>query len=105
MSVFDGLAGVLNGMFGATVSHTPQGQAAVDIEAVFREEPIAVTDDDGRDVLIVAPTLRVQKPTADTIAAKDTIAPGNGRTYRVVNRHPNGSPAADAFVIFELEEI
>lgn len=103
-TLFNGLAGILNDVFGGPVSHRPQGGAAVAIQAVFREEPISVQDEDGAEVLIVAPTLQVQKPVAETITRKDLIVPGNGKSYRVMNRHPNGSPAADAFVVFELEE-
>lgn len=103
--IFDGMAGVLNGVFGAPVAHLPVVGAPVTMRGIFREQPIEVADEDGRAILIIAPTLRVRKADAATIATRDEIEPGNGKTYTVENRHPSGSPANDAFVIFELEEV
>ena len=54
---------------------------------------------------MVTPTLEVQKPTADDIARGDEIAPDDGNTYLVVARQHGGSPAGDAFVLFELEKM
>lgn len=104
-SYFDGLAGLLTGVFGGSVSHTPPGGSAVVIDAVFREEPVTVPGDDGRDVLILSPTLKVPADHAAGIVRGSGIAPGNGKTYEVLNGQPGGSPAADAFIIFELEEV
>ncbi|UWQ59962.1 hypothetical protein K3722_07480 [Leisingera caerulea] len=103
-SFFDGMAGLLTGVFGGSVTHTPPGGGASVIDAVFREEPVTVTGDDGRDVLIMAPTLKVPADHAAGIVRESEIAPGNGKTYRVLNGQSGGSPAVDAFMIFELEE-
>ncbi|WP_243612933.1 head-tail joining protein [Shimia aestuarii] len=104
-SVFDGMAGALNATFGALVQHTPSGGEAVEIRAIFREQPIEVPDEDGRNILTVAPVLRVQRPVADGVSRDDVIEPGDGESYRVLNALTSGSPAADAFVLFQLERI
>jgi hypothetical protein len=103
-ALFDGLAGLLNDVFGSAVTHTPQGGSSRVIKAVFRDEPESVTDREGYQYLVTVPTLRVLKADAADIARDDTIEPGNGVTYIVLNAQPNGSPASDAFVIFELEK-
>jgi hypothetical protein len=102
-SVFDGMAGILAEVFGSKVVHTPAGGGSVQVTAVFREENIAVSDDNGREILGVLPILRVPRPAAGTISRGDVIAPGNGKTYRVVAPQISGSPASDAFTVFELE--
>jgi len=105
MSIFDGMAGILNGVFGDPVTHTPAGGAGTTIQAVFREGPVQVLDDDSRVILSVTPTLKVQRPVDEALSRRDLIQPGNGKTYQIVNDQPNGSPASDAFVFFELEEV
>jgi hypothetical protein len=102
--VFDGLARVLNRTLGAPVTHTPDGGEAREIRAIFRQEPVGVPDDDGREILTFAPIISVQKAEAGDIARGDKITLADGREWRVVNSQINGSPAADAFTIFELEE-
>jgi hypothetical protein len=104
-AVFDGMAGVFNTVFGAPVLHTASGASAVEVQAIFREEPVEVLDDQGHTVLTIGPTLAVQKPTDQTIQFDDLINPGNGKLYRVENSIGNGSPASDAFVIFDLGEV
>lgn len=101
--IFDGITGLLVGVFGGSVTWTPTGGSATEIDAVFREEPVRVPDEDGGEILIEFPTLRVQKPVANGLARGDLIAPGNGKTYTIGAPHGTGSPAADAFVVFELE--
>lgn len=100
--LFDGMAGVLNGVFGAPVSYTPQGGAARVVQSVFRERPLEFADETGRMMLITAPTWRVQRVLVPEVARDDSIVPGNGHSYQILNVHPGGSPAADAFVICEL---
>jgi len=104
-SIFDGMAGVLNDVFGAPVSITPVSGPAREIMALFREGPVIVGQGEAGDVLDVLPTLRVPKPEADLIKTGDHVAPGNGRTYQVLNATSSGSPGADAFELFQLEEI
>jgi len=104
MGLFDGMAGLLNGVFGGSVIHIPAVGAAVTIQGIFRREPIQVADDYGREILVEMPSLRVLKPVAATIATGDVIQPGDGRDYRVLSSHDSGSPGADAFVVFALED-
>lgn len=103
MGIFDGMAGALNSVFGAPVVIWPVRGGEYSIQAVFRQEPVEVTQDDGRSVLIARPTLRVPAPVADGIARDDRIKV-EGLTYTVLNRMRSSSPASDRFVMFELQE-
>ena len=104
-SVFDGMAEVLTGVLGDPVSYSPAGGAARIIDSLFRKTPIQITDTDGREVLIMAPTWRVRSDLAPEVKRGDRIQPPDGLTYEVVNVQPSGSPAGDAFLICELERI
>ena len=103
MSIFNGMAGVLNSVFGAPVMIMPVRGGQYSIQGVFRQEPVEVTQDDGRSVLIARPTLRVPVPVADAIARDDRINV-EGVNYTVLNRMRSSSPASDRFVMFELQE-
>lgn len=102
--LFDGVAGLLAGTFGSTVTHTPAGGSAASVQGIFRSIPVEAAEDDGRIALVVASSLQVLATDAAGIAYGDTIAPGDGATYTVRGRMPSGSPAADAFVLFQLEK-
>lgn len=104
-SIFDGMAGILNQVFGAPVAWTPSGGSTSTIRGVFRDTPVRVPTEDGGEVVTVTPTIEVQKPAADQIRRGDTIIPGNGKSYTVLAPFAKGSPAGDAFVIFELETL
>lgn len=108
-SVFDGMAGVLNGVFGAPVVYQPAYGPAQTVQAVFRAEPIEVAGSDGHAVLIVAPTLRVQRNILPDIGRGDHVVPSvasaRGKTFKVINMIPTASPAGDAFWVCELEEV
>ena len=106
-SVFDGLAGVLNAVFGAPVSITPPGSIPQRVNAVLRVGPIEVLTEDGRPVWFDAVTLQVQRCDA-AIAVTDALvaAPNRpGETYRILSAHLTRSPAADAFVVCEMERV
>lgn len=102
--IFDGFATALNGLFGDQINVTPSVGDSYDIDAVFREEPIEVLNEYQHAVLTTGPTLQVPKPLQTNIQRGDEIRPGNGKFYVIENSTPNGSPASDAFVIFELLE-
>jgi len=104
-SVFDGLSGVINATFGSPIDWRQNGGVPVSVQSVFRETPISVATEDGHSVLITAPTWRVPRPAADLVQAGDTISPSFDKFFRVLNKIGSGSPAADAFVVFELEEV
>ena len=102
---FDGMAGTLSGIFGATVQYAPQRGMLRDIGSIFREQPIEVTGADGQVVLIDAPTWRVERHLVPELARDDQILVPDGRLFRVTAVHRSGSPAEDAFVIAELHRL
>lgn len=106
-SVFDGLAGALNAVFGAPVTITRRGESGVTLQAVFREVPVEQEAADGRDFVTITPTLRVQKGAIAVLARGDLVAPSttSGRTFTVLQPYFGASPAADAFVTYVLEEV
>lgn len=103
--LFDGMASLLTGVFGAPVSYTPAGGVTRAVASVFRETPIEAIDQDGHPILIMGPTWRVQKQLVPEVKKGDVIDPGNGKIYSIRNVQPTGSPATDAAVICELERI
>jgi len=101
--IFDGLARVVNATFGGPVTVIPAGGAEKDIQAIFREEPYEKFDEFGEgSVATVRATLGVLKADAALLAEGDKIQPGNGKTYELSAPLPDGSPASDAFVQFDL---
>lgn len=104
-SIFDGMAGLLNDVFGGPVVHAPSNGVPVTIHAVFRLKPIEELDSNGNAILLMDPTLSVPEPVASTISVGDEVTPESGVTYRILNRHQTGSPAQDARVIFELRKV
>ena len=97
------MAGALSQVFGASVLFIPQVGSPRSIQSIFRETPITVVDDNGHDVLIVAATWRVPKTAISDAAKGDQIELADGRRFRVLNRLPTGSPAADSFVLYKME--
>ncbi len=90
-------------MFGTPVTYVPLVGAAVPVQSVFRETPITVTGPDGGDVLIEAVTWRVPKTSLMGVVRGDHILLSDGRRFRVLNQIGTGSPATDAFVVYEME--
>lgn len=103
-SLFDGMSGILSGMFGAPVAVQPVTGAPYTVQGVFRLTPIEVATEEGFAVLERRPTLQVQRDLA-RFARGDLVTPSiaGGAQYRVANAAPNVSPAADGFVLYELE--
>lgn len=104
-SLFDGVAGLLNDVFGGPVMHVPKAGPSVSRHWIFREPQAEVEGEDGHVALDIAPHLRVPQTEAALVSIGDQVMPGNGKTYRIFNRWPSGSPASDAFVIFGLEVV
>lgn len=104
-SVFDGMTGVLNAVFGAPVLYLPAGGAAVGVQSVFREAPIEQLTEDGGSVWSVTPVWIVPNTevVARGIARGDQIEPGNGKRYILLKPMTSGSPADDRFITFSLE--
>jgi len=103
--VFRGVAGALNRVFGAPLRYVPQGGSHQNIHSVFRETPIVVAADDGSDVLMTAPTWRVPKNMVSDVQTGDQVQAPDGRWFSIVNEIGTGSPADDAFLVFELREL
>lgn len=105
-SVFDGMAGALNTVFGAPVTIMRAGQVAVTLQAVFREMPIEQEAADGRPFVTITPTVRVPRDAIAGLAAGDRVSPSTtpGRIFTVLQSYPGASPATDAFVTYVLEE-
>lgn len=101
--LYDGVAGILNGVFGGAVTHIPPSGRPRILQAILRNPQIEVIGDSGHPVLDVSPVLRVGAAEAAGIAVGDTVISAAGRRYRIVNRQPSGSPAADTLVVFDLE--
>lgn len=106
--LFDGMAGALTDVFGAPVVYQPKsGAGPVSVSAVFRRRPVLVQDQAGGDVWVLSPTMRVRRDLLPGIARGDLVQPSTvpGRTFRVLNRLAEVSPADDGFLLVELEEV
>jgi hypothetical protein len=99
---FDGMTGTLAGIFGDEVQYAPRAGRVRRIPSVFRESPIEVTGADGQEVLIDAPTWRVERHLVPEIARDDLIRVPDGRFFKITTTHNGGSPAGDAFILCEL---
>jgi hypothetical protein len=102
-SIFDGMAGALNDMFGAPVFWLRNGMVTT-IRAVFREEPVEMVGDAG-PVIVKVPTLQVPRNIASGIASGQQFQLADGRVYRVESQIQSASPAADGFVVCTLERV
>ena len=106
-SVFDGMAGALNAVFGAPVVFQQVGQSARTIQGVFRREPIEVSGEDGAPIWIMSLSIRFQRSDVVGIRRGDLVQPSvdAGKTYRIINTPDTNSPAADGFLICALEVV
>lgn len=106
MSVFDGMTGVLDEAFGAPVTWTAAPAGPVTISGVFREEVLDEAIADGRPDTLAVPMLRVRKTVA-LLAKGHLVQPSAapGRSFTVLRVIPASSPAADAFLLYILEEV
>ena len=102
-SVFDGLAGALNQVFGAPVSLVGPLGVTDTIRAVFRQDPVEVETADGRMQVVQSPTLRVPRDLAAGIGREHRIVLADGREFRVLQVMTGPSPAIDGFSYCELE--
>lgn len=107
MSVFDGMTGALTAIFGAPVTITPTAGAPAEVTAILRENPREVMDDAGRPHWIETPTLQVAKPIPAALVKGSTVTAAShpSVTFRVLGVYADRSPAADAFMVAELERV
>jgi hypothetical protein len=106
--IFDGMATMMNDTFGAEVLYALKGvEAFQTVRATLRDGPLEVAGGDGASILILAPTLHVPRNILPDVKKGDRVAavatPSD--IYLVVNKIPNGSPAVDAMIVCELEEV
>ena len=104
-SVFDGMGSILNAVLGDVVSVTPPAGNARDQHAIFREGPEPVLGRDGIEVMTVMPTLSGLEIELTDLVPDGTVRPGNGKQYKCIAPMKSGSPATDALIKIELEEI
>lgn len=105
VSVFDGMATALNGIFGETITVTPSAQPSRDIQGILRHEPLEVLDQNGVAVSTVEIWLKANKTDVSDLRRGDLISNENGDQYRYISKLASGSPADDAFVTISLEEV
>ncbi|MBN8294911.1 hypothetical protein JI664_23270 [Rhodobacter sp. NTK016B] len=102
-AVFDGMASALADTFGALVPYTPAGKATRPVQSILRRTPVRAIGPDGVDELVNSPTWRVRRDLVPELKRGDLVEDAQG-TLRVLNVWPQGSPAADAHLICELED-
>lgn len=109
MRLFDGMASVLAGVHGAPVTHIRADDSEAVMQGVFREEPREEPDDRGTDTLVLRPYIALRQTDASTVQTGptngDRIRVADGRVFRALSKQNGGSPAADGFVYFDLEEL
>lgn len=103
-SLYDGNAGALNDLFGAPVELWRAGAKIADLRGHLRSRPIEVVTADGRSQTVTSPVLRVPQ-TAATLPQRADVVRQGGKSWRVLDVYPSGSPAADAFLICDLEPV
>jgi hypothetical protein len=103
-TLFDGMAGMLNDVFGAPVELWRAGGKLGDLRGILRSPPVEAITADGRPTVVAVPVLRLPATAAPLPQRGDTIRQG-GRQWRVLGIYPSGSPAGDHFLIHELEII
>lgn len=103
--LFDGMGGMVADVFGSQITYVPEIGASSTIISVFRETPVEVLSGDGVPIIVTRPTWAVPADRAAGVTGGGHILAPNGRRYRVQNKWPSGSPAADATVIYALEEL
>lgn len=101
-AIYDGIAGLINDVFGDAVTYTPASGVPREVVSIFREEPVDLQDADGHLVRSLGPTWRVKRVLVPELKRGDTITLRNGRVYEVQATWPSGSPAADCFEICDL---
>lgn len=103
MSIFDGLGGLINSVFGSTVTLNYAALPSATVTGIFRDMPVTFQTADGREMTIVSPSLRLQRDSASLLQARDTVILPDGRQFFVTFVHRSYNPADDALWYVELE--
>lgn len=102
-SIFDGMAGALNSVFGAPVTiYTDHGQ--FEVNAILRDTRVEVMGDEGESVLTITPMLHIQSGDLNGLRRGDSVMNAQGTRYVVLHRNPAESPASDRFETFALRK-
>ena len=100
------MAGLLNDVVGGPVTFVDAATSAqTTVKALFREEPVEVSGEQGGFVLIEQPTVRVPQTLAPGIKRGDRVIVPDGRQFRIESKIASGSPAGDRFTVCTLELI
>lgn len=102
--IFDGIADILNGVFGDTVTVTPSGGSPTDVQGIFRDADVPVINESGVETISDFPTLVLHRTDAVPLIPGGIVDPGNGHTYLCVADMDGGSPDPRGFVTIQLEE-
>jgi len=104
-SFFDGMAGILNDVFGDPVVVTPPFGPPVTLQGMFRDSPVEDPAALGRPYGVDVFTVQLQKPLPAQVVRDARIEPSirPGEAFRVLGIFSDRSPATDAFVIVEVE--
>lgn len=107
MSIFDGMAGVINQVLGAPVVITPPAGPPATLHGLFRDSPVEEAAAMGRPYGVSVFTLQLQKPRHPAVVKGAKVEPSirPGERFRVLGIYSDRSPASDAFEIVELEVI
>ena len=102
---FRGIAKTLSGIFGGPVTIQPESGGPYEVRGIFRQVAGVVVAEGGAEVVVTRPQIKLHRPDADQIFEGDDILPGDGKTYRACGRTDPASPAPDALVTLDLEEV
>lgn len=102
---FRGVAGALARTFGGTVTIHPGTPQARDVTAIFRKVPFRTPAADGAEIESLVPTLRASREVMADLTEGDLIDPKDGQIYRFLFEQASSSPASDALITAELEEM
>jgi hypothetical protein len=102
-SIFDGLGGLINSVFGSNVTLFYAALPSVTVQGIFRDMPVTFQTADGREMTIVSPSLRLSRASASLLKPRDKVLLPDGRQFFVTQVHRSYNPAADALWYVELE--
>lgn len=102
-TLFNGMANILNGVFGDAVTVTPNAGVPREIQGILREGPVELLDEQGVVVATAEATLKAHATDVTDLRSGDLIVSAGGVQYKFLSHLPSGSPASDAFVVIQLE--
>lgn len=102
---FRGVAGSLARAFGGTVTLHHGTPRAREVVAVFRRSPRRVDAHNGAEIETMVPVLRGARDELAGLSEGDLIDPQDGQLYRFLFFEESASPAPDALVTAQLEEM